>query len=130
MILAEIKKIVKEFDPKLDQSSDTFKVAVILLTAALVTGPNTVRVRKFTGYKSKFVDQTAHYFRRNKMWIGGNKPRLVTEDWCDEELGTVNFWVDVLVGLGQVRITSQSDTGVPHRTYAIATTGERRGTTA
>jgi len=44
-----IKEEIRKLDPALETDEHVFQVAVVLMAAAFVTGPNTQRLSVFTG---------------------------------------------------------------------------------
>ncbi|KKK66826.1 hypothetical protein LCGC14_2960160, partial [marine sediment metagenome] len=93
---------VHRLDPKLSKEEDGFKCAVVLMTAALATGPNIVKVSKFCGYPRTLVRRFATNLRASRIW--GHK-YVRPSDWSDKKAGGVAFWLDVAVGLGFVERT-------------------------
>lgn len=96
MNIEEITDIVREMDSELEAEDDGFAAAVVLLTAALETGPHIGRVCEFTGYAHKVVAQMSHHLRKSGVW----KYNKTHCQWSDEENGGVAFWCDVNVALG------------------------------
>jgi len=98
-----LKQLLDEthrLDPMLSEKDDAFKCAVILLTAAVVTGPNIKKVAKFTKYHESLVRRFVDNFRKDKLW--GHK-YIHSSEWHDKKAGGVAFWLDVSVGLGFIR---------------------------
>jgi len=102
LTLTAIKQYVGELTETKEGDVD-FKVGVILM-AALETGPNRVKVHKFTGYKFKFVDTVAHRLRRAGLWSGHRLDYewMSAETLADPELLSISFICDCLVGTGQL----------------------------
>ncbi len=95
-----LKRLVKEvhrLDPKLSKEDDAFKCAVVLLTAALATGPNVNKVSQFCGYPRTLVRRFASNLRASQVW--GHK-YICSSDWNDKKSGGIAFWLDVSIGLG------------------------------
>jgi len=98
-----LKRLVNEvrhLDSRLSEKEDAFKCAVILLAAALVTGPNIKKVSKFTKYHESIVRRFVDNFRKDKLW--GHK-YIHASEWHDKKAGGVAFWLDVSVGLGFIK---------------------------
>ena len=95
--LERLVKEVHHLDPKLSEEDDAFKCAVILLTAAIVTGPNIAKVSKFCQYPKSLVRRFATNFRNSEIW--GHK-YICSSDWNDRKSGGVAFWLDIATGLG------------------------------
>lgn len=105
MTFDEIKAEVKRLDPLIEEDSDSFKVAVILLSS-IVTGPGIAQAIQFTGYDFDFVVQVSERLRQNKIWFQDK----ICCDWFDKEHGVIAFWCDVLCGVGQVQRVAESQT--------------------
>ncbi len=88
---------VKRLDPKLNEGSEDFSTALMLL-AALVLGTNEKMISRFTGLPLYFIRPRADRLRKNKIWIG-NKTFC---DWFKKGYGGIAFWIDVLVAQGML----------------------------
>jgi hypothetical protein len=98
MTLKQIEAEVRRMDPNVEPGSDTFKTAVILLSA-LVVGANTRRVVAFTGYAKEEVEARATNLKQCGIWKGGK----THSDWDDPEHGGVAFWMDCCVADGMLK---------------------------
>lgn len=90
----EVFAIVKSLDPDLNGNDNGFKVAAILLKGTETQ--NVYDLSKFFNYRLDFVKQVAYRLQDNKIWKYG-KTRC---NWFDEEIGFVEFLLDINIGLG------------------------------
>lgn len=94
--LERIEKEMRYMDPKLSETDPTFEAGVILM-ASWVVGPNIKRISDFTLYTREVVAEYSKNFREGGLWRGG---KILHSEPYDG----VQFWLDVSVGLGHVRI--------------------------
>lgn len=97
MLMQEIEREVQHLDPNLDADNSSFKTAVLLLAAALMSQDIDALV-EFTGYPTEFITERAEKLRKNGVWVDGK----TVADWLDPETGGLAFWLDVLVAEGMV----------------------------
>jgi uncharacterized protein YodC (DUF2158 family) len=108
-------------DPDLSQDDYAFQGAVLLMVAALVTGPDVSRLACFTKYPATFVAEISQRMRGAGLWKDGS---VESEHWFDgEEWRTAAFWMDVLVGEGRV-VTQRREDG--KRVYGAREPRERQ----
>jgi hypothetical protein len=70
--LEAIKDEVQNLDPDLSQDDYAFQVAVLLMAAALVTGPDVSRLASFTKYPATFVAEISQRMRGAGLWKDGS----------------------------------------------------------
>lgn len=101
-MVEKVKAQILELDPALSTEDYAYKVAVVLLLSAMI-GPYEKGLAEQTGYSRKEIHEIGVRFRANGVWIGQSKYGWVTGDeWLHGEHGAISFWLDVLVGMGQV----------------------------
>jgi hypothetical protein len=66
-----VKEEVQLLDPILDMNEFGFQAAVILMSAALVTGPNTESLAAFTGYPAHLVAEISDRMHQAGLWGDG-----------------------------------------------------------
>src|ERR1700730_5635785 len=66
-----IKREVEKLDPNLDQSDFGFRAAVVLMSAAFVTGPDTESLAAFTGYPLSLVVEISGRMIQAGLWRDG-----------------------------------------------------------
>lgn len=117
--LQMLKRTVHDLDPEVEESSDTFRVAVILITILTWTG-DPVQIAAFTGFQPKLVDTCCTRWRDNGIC---DQDHVVAESIqkplaADEEAeraekaegrSAITFWLCVLVALGHVRYDPTTD---------------------
>lgn len=91
--LKYVEREVKRLDPKVD--GETFKVAVLVLSAAVV-GPKIPELRKFTGYGREFIVGPVNRLRESGVFTKDHK---LAVDWFKKD-GGISFWLDVAVACG------------------------------
>lgn len=101
----EVRETIKELDPKLDETDDSFSTATLLLSSALI-GTDEDALRKFTGLSSEFIQPRAERLRESGIW---EPEGMVYCDWEDEVSGNVSFWLDVCIAEGLVERREAED---------------------
>lgn len=91
----DIHKMVRNLDPALNPDDESYKVAVVLLSSAVV-GTDPLTLAQLTGYSDEWINQIGARFTENGIWVDGN----VFGDWADPDVGGTSFWLDVLAGRG------------------------------
>lgn len=93
----EIKNIIHELDPNLQEEDSAFSSAMILLAAAEV-GPNADDIASLTNLSSEAVKERFARLEQNGVFKDGK----IYCDWFDEETGTTAFWLDVCIAEGTI----------------------------
>jgi hypothetical protein len=84
-----IEDEIAKMDPALKRDSEAFKIAVILMSAAVV-GPTQKALLAFTHYPRRLVAMVWSRARRQRIFVRGK----VCADWLDKD-GGMAFWLDV-----------------------------------
>jgi hypothetical protein len=108
-----IKEEVQLLDPNLDQDEYGFQAAVVLMSAAFVTGPDTESLAAFTGYPASFVAEISRRMHHAGVWRDGAVP---TDHWFDGDKWTVGFWIDTLIAEGILVARQRNDGKWENRT--------------
>jgi hypothetical protein len=85
------------------------KPASILVAATLV-GPSIGAIIKLTGYSEQDVNEVAFRMWASRMWVEGT---VDYSDWGDDELGVINFLLDLSVAEGVIVRTQRIRDGKP-----------------
>jgi hypothetical protein len=95
--LEVIKRALLQFYPYLHHQNTAFKVAVVVMGAAIV-GPSTEKLVAFTGYSRSFIARISRNMRLCGFWVNGR----VFCDWWDEDKNwrPARLWLHVLVAEG------------------------------
>jgi hypothetical protein len=96
-----VRKEVERLDPALQgkETEDDYRAGVVLLAAVWVTGTDINKLIAFTGYDRDFVGAISLRMHKAGLWEEGDF--VHSDHWFDENGDySVDFWVDVLVGLG------------------------------
>ena len=101
-----IKKEVQLLDPTLDQNDFGFRAAVVLMSAAFVTGPDTGSLAAFTGYPASLVAEISGRMYQTGLW---RDDAVMSDHWFDGEKWTVGIWTDSLVAEGVLRAWQKED---------------------
>ena len=101
-----IKEGIRELDPKLESDDPAFAIAVILMAAAFVTGPDSDRLVSFTGYPPGVVADVSRRMHEAGLW---ERDTVKTDHWFDGDKLTVGFWADTLVAEGVVATRLDQD---------------------
>ena len=98
--LARIKAGILQLDPDLNEACDLFCVAVLLIAAALISGPWVDRIVDLTGYSRTFVSAVARRMRGSNLWADDDS---VSIDWlnADGSPDWAALWPQILVGQGR-----------------------------
>jgi len=96
-LLEHVKLVVIGNDPDLGPESPRFRVAVVLLAAALVAGLSVGLLVRFTGYSMTFVAGIAHRMSASGLW---SDDKVCTDRWFAGDHLTGAFWTDCLVAEG------------------------------
>lgn len=101
-----IKGEVQLLDPNLDINEFRFQTAVILMSAALVTGPNTECLAEFTGYPAHLVAEISDRMHHAGLWGDGE---VKSDHWFKGERWTAGIWTDCLVAEGLMLARQRKD---------------------
>lgn len=95
-IKQQIEAEVMRLDPSLDKDSESFKAAVVMLTA-LKVGAVQIRIKKELGYcyPMKLISWFGYNLRKAGIW----KKEKTHSDWFGKD-GGLTFWLDVCVAQG------------------------------
>lgn len=99
--IEQIREDIRQMDDGLEEDSDGFKVAVIVLSSAII-GPNIKRLARFTGYGRDFCSEISRHCREGGLWRGG---RVYHSGWDDEKTGGIAFWLDCALAQGYIERT-------------------------
>lgn len=102
--LPVITKEVHRLDPQLKESEDSFKTAVLMLSA-LSVGTEVDALVKFTRLPESFVAERVGRLKAGGVFKGDE----IHVDWFDEENGGIAFWMDVAVAQGLVERTDDAE---------------------
>jgi len=95
-----IKEEIRKLDPGLESDDEhAFQTAVVLMAAAFVTGPNTLRLSVFTGFPASLIADISKRMHRAGLWESGI---VETDHWFDGDKWTPGFWADTLVADGSL----------------------------
>jgi hypothetical protein len=94
-----IKDQIRQLDPELETDEHAFQVAVVLMAAAFVTGPNTKRLSAFTGLPASMIADISKRMHQAGLWENGV---VDANDWFDGDKWTAGFWVHTLVADGSL----------------------------
>jgi hypothetical protein len=101
-----IKREVQQMDPALDQNDLGFRTAVVLMSAAFMTGPDTESLAAFTGYPLSLVVEISDRMLQAGLWRDG----VVNSDhWFRGEKWTAGIWTDCLVAEGLTLARQRED---------------------
>jgi len=110
-IKVEVQKIDPDLNP--DEDEDAFKVAVVLMAAALVTGPDVVRLATFTKYPAVFVAEIDQRMRAAGLWKDGG---VEGGHWFKgDEWRVCSFLADVMVAQGLLLTQRREDGTLEYR---------------
>lgn len=111
-----IKQEIRNLDPELKEHDRGFRIAVVLMAAAFVTGPDVERLSDFTGYAGLVADISKR-MHQARLWESG----VVRSDhWFDGDKWTPAFWADVLVAEGSIVTRCREDGQREYRASAAA----------
>lgn len=102
-----IKRDVQRLDSALNQNEFGFQAAVLLMSAAFVTGPDTESLATFTGYEPSLVAEISVRMHQAGLWRAG---AVNSDHWFRGEKWTAGIWTDSLVAEGLV-LAQQRDDG-------------------
>jgi len=94
-----LKKEIRRLDSNVEEGSDDFKTALVLL-ASLVVGPNIKKIAHFVKLPRSYVGKISKRMRENKIWKG---TETYCDNWFKKKEGVVAFWLDVCVALGHMK---------------------------
>ena len=113
-----VKDTLLELDPSLDCSEENeFYLTALVAVSALVCGPDTKPLAKFTGLPRDFVDTIRQRMIRAELWTE-------IDIFYDHWFGSLNFvrptaiWLDVLIGQGFLLRCWDEETG-DYRYYDV-----------
>jgi hypothetical protein len=104
--LEVIKREVQQLDPNLDQNDFGFHAAVVLMSAAFVTGPDTESLTAFTGYPPSLVTEISARMLQVGLWRDGV---VKSDHWFRGEKWTAGIWTDCLVAEGLMLARQRND---------------------
>ena len=85
----------------LEEDTNASRAAVVVLSAAWVTGPDVRTLAEFTGYEWKLVSAIATRMQKSGLW---EECGLTHSDHWELEDGVdlIAFWVDIAIALGLI----------------------------
>jgi hypothetical protein len=101
-----IKKEGQLLDPSLDQNNVGFRVAVVVMSAALVTGPDTESLATSTSYAPNWVTEISQRMHRAGLSRDG---KVNSDHWYRGKKLTEGVWTDSLVAVGLMRARRRED---------------------
>src|ERR1039458_5167557 len=101
-----IREEVQLLDPNLEHDDFGFQTAVILMSAAFVTGPHTERLAAFTGYPAGLVAEISRRMHQAGLWSDGV---VESDHWFHDEKWTAAIWADSLVAAGLLFARQRED---------------------
>jgi hypothetical protein len=101
-----IKQEIQQLDPTLDQNDFGFRTAVVLMSAAFVTGPNRESLTAFTGYPPSLVAEISDRMHQAGLWRDG---AVNSDHWFRGEKWTAGIWTDCLVAEGLMLARQRKD---------------------
>lgn len=101
-----IKREVQQLDPVLDQNDFGFRAAVVLMSAAFVTGADTESLAAFTGYPPSLVAEISGRMHQAGLWRDGT---VYSDHWFRGEKWTPGIWTDCLVAEGLMLARQRKD---------------------
>ena len=107
-----IRNEIMRLDPEMvgEEESETFRVAVVVLSAACLIGADVDDLVLFTHYPWDFIRCISERMRKARLWGDG----YTISDWYSEEGGVdriclAGFWLHVLVAEGLLAIVERED---------------------
>jgi hypothetical protein len=97
---------IRRLDPGLETDEHAFQVAVVLMAAAFVTGPDMKRLSIFTGFAAWMIADISKRMYQAGLWESG---KVEADHWFDGDKWTGGFWVDVLVAEGLLMTKFRED---------------------
>jgi hypothetical protein len=107
-----IKEEISRMDPELETDEHAFQVAVVLMAAAFVTGPNTQRLSAFTGYPASMIADISKRMHQARLWESGT---VKTDHWFDGDNWTVGLTLDRFVAEGMCVTKLRKDGELEYR---------------
>lgn len=102
--LEALKRTVRELDPKVEESSEAFGAALVLLTAAEAELFGVAGLEGATRLPHAMVAKFVRNLKANGVFRPRGKGRgectLYHGGWDDEKAGVTAFWLDVMVAQG------------------------------
>jgi hypothetical protein len=99
--VTSLRNKIKALDPTLEQSSPTFRCAVLLLAAQHLT-QNIDRLARITAYPREFVAKCARRLCDNGVWRQGATVCTWNEATLADGPDHMAFWADVAVAEGKM----------------------------
>jgi hypothetical protein len=101
-----ITREVQQLDPNLDKNDFGFRAAVVLMSAAFVTGPETESLATFTGYQPSLVNEISARMHQAGLWRDG---AVNSDHWFRGEKWTAGIWTDCLIAEGLMLVRQRVD---------------------
>jgi hypothetical protein len=101
MTVERIRSEIRNMDPNVEEDSDNFRAALILLSA-LEVGTTIHALVRFTGLPRVSVTWIVNNIRRNGIFT--RKGQIGGAAWFEKD-GGISFWLDVCSALGLMEKT-------------------------
>ena len=104
-VIAEVQKL----DPSMKKEHRYFKTAVFMMAAFKGIGQSDVSLHKFTGFSRGFLIRRIKSLRQARIWENG----VFHHRWYDEDIGPIEFRLDVKTAEGELDEDSETSKGGP-----------------
>lgn len=91
-----------------DENNKTMYTIAVILVLAAFEGPYPARLSQLTGFECGLVDDVATRMRRSTIWTDSG---VDYQDWFDDRLGDINFFMDLGVAEGWLLRTNEKKNG-------------------
>jgi hypothetical protein len=118
LTVEKLKRLIRENDPELPESSATFKVALVILAATKLGHLDRERLAEFTGIPTDLISEFGERLAANDVWMPDGS---IDRSWQSDDSG-IDFWLIVNLALGDME--RQWDGG-EHK-YRLTELGRRR----
>lgn len=98
LTVEKLKRRIRENDPELPESSESFKAALVILAAAKLGHRDRARLAEFTGIPTDLLGDFAERLLANEVWTADGS---IDRSWQNDEDG-VEFWMMVNVATGDL----------------------------
>jgi hypothetical protein len=98
LTVEKLKRRIRENDPELPESSESFKAALLILSAAELGHLDRARLANFTGIPTDLLGDFAERLLVSEIWMADGSIDL---SWENDEDG-IEFWMMVNVATGDL----------------------------
>jgi hypothetical protein len=99
--LSELKAVLRHSGPALDEGSEEFQAALVLLAALFRGNKDLLALSQFTGVPLERIEEYGARLREAGIWLDDN---MTCCCWGEPDgKGDIAFWLDVLIALGLVK---------------------------